>query len=303
MISKTAGALLACSLLQLPLFADPVLWYVRDTVTGNYGVSLGPTDTTHSVPLSQDSGQVQTPILTTTAGGTDTETDPNGRHYLGSLSLQGSVAPGDVHGIIQSAGLTTNSLNDPFEQYGAGGSASLTQFWSDTITVGGLPSGTAVDLDITDVLHSLLSGTVGGGVSASARSILTATDGVNTILANFSIFNSLNGPPVDNITQTQVIHTFSGDTITLFGEFVLSDSADVAYIYPGVLSASSGADASDTNDTFLSVITPGASFTSASGATYVSTAVPEPSSLYTVGAVILALGAYALRRAASSVSR
>jgi hypothetical protein len=207
--------------------------------------------------LSYDSGQLaQTSVSNTVNGG-----GPGG-----TAEASGSISDGEIHGLAESQGLT--GVTD----------ANLTAFWNDAITVGGLPDGTLVTLLITDSLHSLL--TLSGATSqASAVSQVTIFAGGTDSFLDLSNTSS----NLQNGNQTTSMElTCAASSLSCFQ--LTEELALRASTFPGGLAI---ADASNTNQIFIDVLTPGATITSASGVIYADTAVPEPA---TAGPVLLTLG-------------
>jgi hypothetical protein len=264
--------------------ANPILWYIQDSGSGHYISVFGPT---YQTSFSFDSGaQLQQlnysvgtppPLGPPPLGGSRTDVYCAGAPtgcvtYTGSAALYSSISPGEIHGYASASGSVSNNTNDPFVQYNASGAANFDALWLDTITVGGLPAGTPVDLMFTDNLHSVLTGGALGDISAIAHSQLEVSG-----LSRIDIFNDVHNSPRSNISESEVLHTVSGATITIDGLLILSASAGVGP--GGALSASATADASNTNDTLINVLTPGASYSAASGTVYSQlTTTPEPSS-------------------------
>jgi hypothetical protein len=148
--------------------------------------------------------------------------------------------------------------------------------WTDTIYVSGLPNGTPVDLMLTDVLH--ISSSHSGNASISLFASLSMGNQSIQLLNNQGASDGL-------ITQTSIVHTISGTELQLSSE--LTGSANVAAI--GAVESATG-DASDTALSYITVLTPGASYTSASGFDYAAPAgVPEPRSVWLLGASLIAL--------------
>jgi hypothetical protein len=154
----------------------------------------------------------------------------------------------------------------------------------DTITLGG-PAGTPVSLRVDTSLHSILT---------------VPTHGYATVQLQVDAF-SVDSVPSGRISRTPIVHEGDGErtstgTFTIYGlagqSFDLSVelSSFVSVFTPvgesGIRRTS--ADASHTGQLTITALS--GSFTSASGATYVS-AVPEPASYVslTLGLAMLAL--------------
>lgn len=147
--------------------------------------------------------------------------------------------------------------------------------WLDTINIAGLPVGTPVDLLLTDVLHSSISGTV---LSSS-----TVTSDLSLLNQSITLTNSA-GAGNGVMTRSAVVHTSSGAVLqlsnALFGFASVSDLTS---------SQSAAVDASDTANAYITVLTPDANYTAASGASYAAPSVPEPADAWLVAAGLVAM--------------
>jgi len=151
-----------------------------------------------------------------------------------------------------------------------GGNASAQGQWSDTITITSntLPNGTLVSFLATVVLHRTITGTVTpAGAHASAS--VTGPFGLN-------LTDTLSSPNPSQSVST-IVQTTVGSTLSATSTLTLS--ADASGIAPFNLFATVMAENTATFQ--FQPITPGASYTTASGVTF----VPEPSSF-----VLAALG-------------
>jgi len=161
-----------------------------------------------------------------------------------------------------------------------GGRANIQ--WADTITISGLPAGTPVDIMLTNALNSDTS--ISGDGQTSIVSQLSWS-GQELTLTNAQ------GADDGLITQSAIVSTVSGATFQFFSDL----SLDVNAFATGDADSATG-DASDTARTYITVLTPGASYTTASGATYDSANVPEPRSFLLVGVALAFCGAVRARR-------
>jgi hypothetical protein len=95
-------------------------------------------------------------------------------------------------------------------------------------------------------------------------------------LAEADVFNSARNPMNHLQTVQQVVTGYVGETLQFSVQLVLSTAASSSFLNTGP--HTSGADASNTAAGFVDVLTPGASYITASGINYTSTAVatPEP---------------------------
>ncbi|MSV29406.1 MAG: PEP-CTERM sorting domain-containing protein [Bryobacterales bacterium] len=161
--------------------------------------------------------------------------------------------------------------------------------WKDTIHVfspgGILPDGTPItvsfSLHLSDILTSI---TVGPGYTGSnAWAFLDGLGAVNFL----HVYDSFGSPPA--------AYTVSGTYNTTVGADLLIGANLQANAGPQ--NADATADASNTGLFAMEILTPGASYTSASGTVYETSlqAVPEPGSFALAG---IALGLAILRRGA-----
>lgn len=153
--------------------------------------------------------------------------------------------------------------------------------WYDTITVAGLASGTPVELLITAALDSSINAPSGASYAYSQFQLSSSQ------VQAANIGGTSNGL----ISQSVAVDTASGATLsliaTLLGEAVVNNLTQ---------SESASVDASDTADFYITVLTPGATYTSASGLDYTAP-VPEPASLGLTGGAILAIWVAIQKRA------
>jgi hypothetical protein len=149
--------------------------------------------------------------------------------------------------------------------------------WYDTLTIGGLPNGTPVDILLTDVLHSTL--TPGG--SGNSPTVSTEAQLGNQSVQLFNIGGSSNG----TLSQSATIHTVSGATLSF------NEDLDGEISVSNLFSFQTGSvDASNTSNAYITVLTAGANYTSASGLTYDAPAsTPEPGCLWLTGISLLAI--------------
>ncbi|MGA3187634.1 MAG: hypothetical protein ABSF22_11060 [Bryobacteraceae bacterium] len=204
---------------------------------------------------------------------------------------------GGFHGYASSAA----SLNNAAINEGAQGdtAGSFTGIWTDTLYVVGLPAGTPVEIQLTNSLNSFAS--YSGGASAN----VSITEGASIsgtrsapVSSTFSNYDGQTYTPSNGLqTQTLVLQTFSGDILQL--QVQLEGAATSGGVPQGLLSASALADVSDTANAFITVLTPGASYTSASGVVYSDSDVPEPGNLWLCS--VAAFGIWLARRRRSAV--
>jgi hypothetical protein len=201
----------------------------------------------------------------------------------GSATAWASSNGGSLHGYATTAqsGICENCVGGT-----PGGGGSFYIQWVDTIYVTGLPNGTPVDLMLTDALHSS-SNSSGFGAFTELESGLALGSQDIQLLNNQGAADGL-------ITQSVIVETVSGATLqlaaTLTGGAGASDD-------PGGAPSSATVDASDTANSYITVLTPGASFTTASGIDYSAPAtVPEPNNLWLIVAAFGGIVAVTCRR-------
>ena len=159
--------------------------------------------------------------------------------------------------------------------------------------VGGLPLGTPVQLLLTAELNSMTQyvGWDSGSASISAASTL----GTSAL----TLQNS-NGPHTSptNGTQTEsvIVDTYSGQQLAL-GLTFNGQVNDQAAAFGAAFSAL--ADASDTANDYIDVLTPGAKYTTASGINYESppkAPAPEPTVLWLIPGELAGLALFVRHR-------
>jgi PEP-CTERM motif len=195
---------------------------------------------------------------------------------------------GGLHGYA-SAGASVNNT-DASQNTGEAG-ASFNSEWVDTLYVIGLPVGTPVQIQLTNVLDSItnFSGADAvGGVEESA----SLSDSVTGANVSSSLTNTDGEPytPSNGVqSQTLVLNTKVGDALQL--TLQLNGNALNGGIPAGTLSATALADASDTANVYFTVLTPGASYTTASGINYASQSTPEPGTLWLMATALAGIRA------------
>jgi hypothetical protein len=161
--------------------------------------------------------------------------------------------------------------------------------WYDTLLISG-NADTTVQLTVTLALDSILEASGGDSSSfvESSVAVINPYGPTQTLEAS-------NGTS----TKSMTVDTKGGAELQLF---VLLDgyagAGAMGLPNHGVGSASAVANASDTANTYITVLTPGASYTAASGFNYAPpAAVPEPRSFWLLAA-LLTIGVGARRRRA-----
>jgi hypothetical protein len=211
--------------------------------------------TSYTSPLVSDSGSYTVGNSTVTGSATSRASIDDGSSH--------GYATADISGQCQTCAFATEN----------GGFYVMD--WYDTISIAGLSPGTPVDLLLTVSLDSVVSSSGGGYAS------VTWLADLGSIQAE--VINQ-NGSE-SGLTDSVMIETTSGATLALLTS--LQGSANVNNL---VGSESATADASDTGILDISVLTPGAIYTTASGVTYnAPSAVPEPESIWLVLAAIAAI--------------
>jgi hypothetical protein len=218
-----------------------------------------------------------------------------------SATLSGSVAPGTIH---ISATSDASTSGGPFTDYlgntitpsfSGEGKTQLGLQWGDAITFSGLPVGTPISV----VFSMALDGTL-GAASADGSTGQTTADFfayLNNPVAALSTGGEAGyatpsgtdqiGFPAGSYTAAGTV--YSGQTYALSGGVSLATRAFAQS--PNDPSASAYIDASNTVQNFIQVLTPGATFTSASGALYTQvTTTPEPATVQLTASGLLLLG-------------
>ncbi len=206
---------------------------------------------------------------------------------------------GQLHGAAIASAESDGPANTLGPIFNTGAEARFNALWIDTLLIvsSTLPQGTPVDLELTNSTFSVVSaGAAGPGTPQDANvlslMVLSGTRSGDPAGTQAQIFNdSLN--PVNNLQIVKRdITGYVGETLQLSEELVLVATASSSFLNTGV--HSSTADASDTAAAFVDVLTPGATYVTASGINYSSpVATPEPAtSLF----VLMGIGCIVLRK-------
>ncbi len=225
-------------------------------------------------------------------------------HYVGSSTLiasananasgggtgfghaEGIVGFGLIHGLVSDS--TTYGSAIPFVTNSSSGFGTIDGIYEDTITIKSatLPFGTPVALKQTLHAHGIL--TRSGFYSTSFYLALAGGFGLTT---NIGVSQSINQNDIatqliiqQDIIRTVMVHV--GDVLPVFGEL---NVIAVSTSSPNQPFGASQVNGLQTAGQMLSITTPGAYFTSASGAQYA--AVPEPGSV-----AVLAIGLIGILR-------
>lgn len=211
-----------------------------------------------------------------------------------SLGSSGSITYNNGHNVIYTASgsyvvgpwvfsngyervLTgTQAVNlDP--QGSADGNAQVFMYWTDQIIVGGLPAGTPVVVQMTNVLDS---GILAFGSFLPQYNFIRQTAGLSD--GHHSISIQLLNPsskPHLHLQSSNTITTAAGRTLTFTLQLLVSNDSE------GVSEVTM--DALDTAFANIQPLTTGAILTSASGIDYSTLSeTPEPSSILLLGAGI-----------------
>ncbi len=193
-------------------------------------------------------------------------------------------------------------------EYAAGASSTATASWYDLLTIGGTANANGfVVLRFTLELHGqTIVSPPGPSASASIESRLFIDD-----------FSRFNGSLID-LTEpgsaSQTVGFRQGQQVQLYGDLNVTSNAFAGRRYSTVCSgfvcfpvrggyfpdSNAVADASNTAGFSVDVVTPGGSYTSMSGQSYVTvaTAVPEPSTWALLTAGLLATASLGRRQVA-----
>jgi hypothetical protein len=199
-----------------------------------------------------------------------------------------TMANGTLHAQADAFGSATGDSS--VQKENAGGSGSFSGIWMDTIFIIGLPMGTPVDLLVTNTLDSFteLSVTPDTSNFAYVTSILSMNDLTVGFGGKSSELDNSNDAADGMLSTSFIYHTLVGDSLQL--QHQLLGAAEVGTLFQA-RSSSATVDALNTSDAFISVLTPGASYTTASGVSYAApSSVPEPAGLWLAGTALVAIG-------------
>lgn len=203
---------------------------------------------------------------------------------LGNLSqtqIIGRASQGTLRGLA-SADVNTSSGT-------AMSQAGLNAVWFDELTLSHptLPVGSPIQFMASHGLSWIFSGTT-----------LANCGGLNSLAVSsqFSLVGTLTDQcqSAGHIGASSVVNALVGDTLAIWGQLIIG-----AYVVDGG-QVSLSANVLNTANYFIDPLTPGLTYTTASGATYLTpntTPVPEPTSLSLLGLGALTLTLRSRRRA------
>lgn len=210
----------------------------------------------------------------------------NGRFgSVATLEMNGTAGPGLLKGFVEVTADTRGTT--PLTNGAANANGMLEIGFIDTLRAGSdtLAFGTPVTFEYHATLHSTLSMVGTPNCTPGAQ-----TPGTITLFAMggvYSVGKSACGPAMpDNQSLMALIHTTVGAEFVIDGRLrmIMGAGADVG----GQRYSSATGNAANTANFFLIPVTPGATFTSASGGTYAApAAVPEPATFLFVTAGLI----------------
>ncbi len=264
------------------------------------GFGLASGDTIISPPFQITSeGEAATLSQTITWGPeSTTNTSYSSPTANSSSSGQGEFSTANAHtsavnGVFKAFADANTSCGPPFPDgqsscFGTDALADISS--SDLVMFGGLPVGTPEEFEISITLNSTVTNT-GNGMSGMVT--MTATGGLffsndgSTCVTATELALSNNGSNNGIWTCNAVISTSSGSSMPVDGDLLAE--VNVAAFLCSNCSYGGTADAQNTGAISLIPLTPGATFTTASGLTYPPfvESTPEPGYLWLSGAGIV----------------
>jgi len=265
-----------------------------------YGVSA---DGQGFGPVHQDLGPVSQDILELPTVAVPFE----GRYgSTASVAMSGSVTAGTLHGLAADSA-DVRLGNELAGTIGANGHVDLELYFTDTLTFHSdtLAAGAPIEYTAEYVLDSFFTTDADGGSLCRAGAPIGQIS-LDNMLALGGVL--LVNTPCD--VNTHLVSTLAESSV-VGADALVSERLRIhtdARNQPGIPYEAIGANAANTAHLFITVNTPGVTFTSASGGTYAlpqdttpgPALVPEPATLTLVGGGVLALVA---RRRRLSTSR
>jgi hypothetical protein len=190
---------------------------------------------------------------------------------------------GAMGGLANAFGSATGDATT-VETQNAGGAASFSGVWFDTFFATGLPPGTPETFLFTNTLVSFVQ-TAGPGTILPVGTNFADVTGTLSVGTGSSELENSNGSGNSTLISSFIISTFSGAELPIELQFM---GTAVATTQGLAGSASSEVLALDTSQFFITVLTPGASYTTASGVSYEEPeSTPEPGSLWLVATALV----------------
>ncbi|HUO07718.1 MAG TPA: hypothetical protein VM008_05430 [Phycisphaerae bacterium] len=220
-----------------------------------------------------------------------------------TISATSTVNQGQLHLLVEASSNLSPSEFDYIDDGGtpisvrspliavAGGSATASMLDTITITSPTLPAGTPVDFHVSTTLHVNITSPAYGNADASTSVLFykpgySYTDDTGNSYFGFIDRHFLGTNLSQDVEQTSdILHTFVGDSFTVELDGSASATGDADASRP---SGYALADAGNTAFFNLDPLTPGATYTTDSGLSYLSPA-PEPASLATLALAALPL--------------
>jgi hypothetical protein len=211
------------------------------------------------------------------------DTSAIARAQMGSLGVR-SVS--DATSIPQAYLYQLNGVGAITEnRFGASANSLASSYWFDTFTVGGVtsPNGFVI-LKFSIDLHGQTSASaLGAGSRLLSRLLLS--DGVR-----YNSFEILSLSDAGTLSTTIGFHSFS--QFSLMGLLEAQSGARAGWLGTEYTSAANAtADALNTSDVYVDVLTPGGTYSSLSGHDYFTptSSVPEPGEVWLLSAGLLVL--------------
>lgn len=202
--------------------------------------------------------------------------DHNGEHYSATANMTFDLNPDNLHAYLSTSGgiQKSNSADSGFVSEGL---ASLHATVTDGIHFSSdiLAPGSDVAFTITGVLHSQISSNNPNCPSGNPNGFASLTiNGVGFPFGPDTWYHSTCGDGSDNMQATGTFHSTVGGLFNIVTTFALK--ADAGVVDPNTGSYYMTVDAANTANLYLTILTPGVTFVSDSGAGYNA---PEPSTV------------------------